>query len=32
MMLWQFYDVWKFTADIILFREIQCKKMNIFMF
>ena len=26
------YDVRKFTVDAILFREIQCKKMDILMF
>ena len=30
MMLWRLYDVWTFTADVILFREIQCKKMGHF--
>ena len=26
------YDVRKFTADAIMFREIQCKKMDTLMF
>ena len=26
------YDVWKYTVDSILFREIQCKKMDNLMF
>ena len=26
--LWRRYDIWKYTADAILFREIQCKKMD----
>ena len=29
--LWR-YDVRKYTADAILFREIQCKKMDNLMF
>ena len=28
MTLWRNYDVWQFTADTILFRELQCKKKN----
>ena len=24
--LWRRYDIWKFTADTISFREILCKK------
>ena len=28
MMLGGSYDIRKFTADAILFREIQCKKMD----
>ena len=32
MTLWRRYNVRKFTADTILFREIQCKKMDISMF
>ena len=32
MTLWQRYDIRKYTADAILFREIQCKKMDNFMF
>ena len=28
MTLWRCYDVRKYTADAILFREIQCKKMD----
>ena len=30
MSLWRRYNIRKYTADAILFREIQCKKMNIF--
>ena len=30
--LWRPYDIRKFDADAILFREIQCKKMDILMF
>ena len=29
MTLWQRNDVWKFDADAILFREIKCKKIDI---
>ena len=32
MMFWQDNEVQKFGADAILFREIKCKKMDIFMF
>ena len=32
MTLWRRYDVLKYTADAILFREIQCKKMDSLMF
>ena len=32
MTLWRRYDVRKYTTDAILFREIQCKKMDILMF
>ena len=32
MTLWRRYDVRKYTADVILFREIQCKKMDNLMF
>ena len=32
MMLWWHYDAWKFTADTILFSEIQSKKRDILMF
>ena len=32
MTLWRRYDVWKFGADTILFREIQCKKRDILVF
>ena len=32
MMLWRRYDVRKYTADAISFREIQCKKMDNLMF
>ena len=32
MMLYQRYDIGKFTVDAILYREIQCKKGNISMF
>ena len=32
MKLWRLYDVQKFDADTILFREIQCKKRDILMF
>ena len=32
MMLLRRYDVQKFTVDAILFREIQCKEMDIVMF
>ena len=32
MKLSQRYDVWEYTADVILFREIQCKKMDNLMF
>ena len=32
MTLWRRYDVRKYTADAILFREIQCKKMDNLMF
>ena len=32
MTLWRRYDVRKYTADAILFREIQCKKMINLMF
>ena len=32
MTLWRRYDVRKFTADAILFREIKCKKMDNLMF
>ena len=28
MTLWRRYDVWKFIANTILFREIKCKKMD----
>ena len=31
MMLWQRYNINKFTAEAILFSEIQCKKMHILM-
>ena len=29
MALWQRNDVWKFDADAIVLREIECKKENI---
>ena len=32
MMIWRRYDVLKYTADAILFREIQCQKMDNIMF
>ena len=32
MTLWRRYDVRNFDADVILFREIQCKKRDILMF
>ena len=32
MTLWRCNDIQKFDADAILFREIQCKKMDILMF
>ena len=32
MILWPHIDVWKFDTDAVLFREIQCKKMDILMF
>ena len=32
MTLWRLYDVRKYTAYNILFREIQCKKMDNLMF
>ena len=32
MTLWRRYDVRKYIADAILFREIQCKKMDNLMF
>ena len=32
MTLYWRYDLQKFDADTILFREIQCKKMDILMF
>ena len=32
MTLWRRYDIRKYTADAILFREIQCKKMDKLMF
>ena len=32
MTLWRRYDVGKFDADAILFREIQSKKSDILMF
>ena len=32
MILQQSYDVQKFTGNIILFREMQCKKRNILTF
>ena len=32
MTLWRRYDVLKCTAKVILFRKIQCKKMDNLMF
>ena len=32
MTLWRRFDFRKFTADAILFRDIQCKKMDLLMF
>ena len=32
MTLWRCYDVRKYKTDAILFREIQCKKMENLMF
>ena len=32
MTLWRCYDIQKFNADAILFREIMSKKMDILMF
>ena len=32
MTLWRRYDDQKYTADAILFREIQCKKIDNLMF
>ena len=32
MMLWRLYEVQKFDADAILFREIKCKFKDILMF
>ena len=32
MMLWRCNDVRKFDAEAILFREMQCKKLDILMF
>ena len=32
MTFWRRYDIRKYTADVILFKEIQCKKMDNLMF